>query len=326
MAKPIVYVSRGVTPRILARLSETCEVRGWSGGGRCPADILAQEAAEADAVLGTDGWTAAMLAQGNRVKLIALTSVGFDMVDIPAATARGILVTNTPDVLTETVADLTFALMLAAARRVPESERWMRAGQWKTLGVTPMGRDIHHTTLGIVGMGRIGVAVAERARGFRMQVLYHDFVRREALERDSGYRFVDLPTLLRESDFVSLHVPLLPETTKLIGAKELALMKPTAFLINASRGPVVDETALIAALRDGRIAGAGLDVFETEPIRLDNPLLAMENVVALPHVGSATEATRQAMVELAMDNILAVLVGRPPVTPVNPEALSGTAR
>jgi glyoxylate reductase len=326
MSKPSVYVSRGVTPRILARLSEACEVRGWPGPGRCPTDTLVREAADADAVLGTDSWTAAMLGQVARLKLIALTSVGFDMVDLPAATARGIRVTNTPDVLTETVADLTFALLLAAARRVPESERWMRAGQWKTLGVTPMGRDVHHATLGIVGMGRIGVAVAERARGFHMQVLYYDFVRREALEREFGYRFVDLNTLLTESDFVTLHVPLLPETTKMIGAKELALMKPTAFLVNAARGPVVDEQALIAALTEKRIAGAGLDVFETEPIRLDNPLLAMENVVALPHVGSATEATRQAMLELAIDNVLAVLTGKAPVTPVNPDVLPSLKR
>ena len=263
-----------------------------------------------------------MLDKATRLRLIALTSVGFDMVDVSAATARGILVTNTPDVLTETVADLTFALILAIARRVCETERWLRAGQWHTPGVSPMGRDIHHATLGIVGLGRIGVAVAERARGFHMQVLYSDLVRRQALEQQFGYRFVDLATLLRESDFVSLHVPLLPQTKGMIGAPQFALMKPTAYLINAARGPVVDERALIAALGAGGIAGAGLDVYETEPVEPSNPLLAMENVVTLPHVGSATDATRHAMVDLATDNVLAVLRGQPPLTPVNPDVLS----
>jgi lactate dehydrogenase-like 2-hydroxyacid dehydrogenase len=267
-----------------------------------------------------------MLEQASRLRLVALTAVGFDMVDVAAATARGILVTNTPDVLTESVADLTFAFILAAARRVCETERWMLAGQWKTPGVTAMGRDVHHATLGIVGMGRIGAAVAERARGFHMPVLYFDLVRREGLERQSGYRYVNLETLLKESDFVTLHVPLLPETTGMIGAAQLAMMKPTAYLINAARGPVVDERALIAALQAGQIAGAGLDVYETEPIDASNPLLAMENVVKLPHVGSATGATRQAMVNLATDNLLAVLQGKPPLTPVNPEVLSRLKR
>lgn len=326
MSRPKVYVSRRVDPRVLARLGEVCEVQAWSGPGKCPAEVLANEGGKVDAILGTDRWTAAMMDQASRLRLVALTAVGFDMVDVAAATARGILVTNTPDVLTETVADLTFAFILAAARRVCETERWMLAGQWKTLGVTPMGRDVHHATLGIVGMGRIGAAVAERARGFHMPVLYFDVVRREELERQSGYRYVTLETLLKESDFVTLHVPLLPETTGMIGAAQLAMMKPTAYLINAARGPVVDERALIAALQAGQIAGAGLDVYETEPIDASNPLLAMENVVKLPHVGSATEATRQAMVNLATDNLLAVLQGKPPLTPVNPEVLSRLKR
>jgi glyoxylate reductase len=320
MTKPRVYVSRSVRPEVLARLGEVCEVRTWSGPGRCPAEVLTKEGAGVEAILGTDRWTAAMLGEASRLRLIALTAVGFDMVDVAAATARGVLVTNTPDVLTETVADLTFALLLAAARRVCETERWMRTGQWQTLGVTPMGRDVHHATLGIVGLGRIGAAVAERARGFRMSVLYFDFVRREDLEREFGYRFVPLDTLLRESDFVTLHVPLLPQTSGMIGTAQLAVMKPTAYLINAARGPVVDEQALIAALQAERIAGAGLDVYENEPLHSSSPLLAMENVITLPHVGSATEATRQAMVDLATDNVLAVLQGKPPLTPVNPDA------
>jgi glyoxylate reductase len=287
---------------------------------------LEKETGEAAAVLGTDRWTAAMMDKAPHLRIIALTAVGFDSVDVAAATERGILVTNTAGSLTDTVADLVLALMLNVARRIPESERWLRAGNWRTPGVSPMGRDVHHATLGILGMGRIGAAVADRARGFQMTVLYHDTVRREDLERQHGYRFVNLDTLLRESDFLSLHTALTPETRGMIGESELAKMKPTAFLINTSRGPVVNEGALIAALRAGRPAGAGLDVFETEPIDSENPLLKMENVVLLPHVGSATEATRQAMVDLAADNVLAVLQGKPPLTPVNPEVLSRLRR
>ncbi len=322
MSRPKIYVSREVHPSVLARLGEVGETRAWEGQDRCPADVLEKEVADVDAVLGTHRWTAALMDKASHLRLIALTSVGFDMVDIDAATERDILVTNTPDVLTDTVADLTFALMLAAARRICEMDRWLRAGQWKNAGVTPMAWDIHHATLGVIGLGRIGSAVAHRALGFHMKVLYYDTVRKRDLEQQNGYQFVDRETLLRESDFVTLHVPLLPETKGMMGAAQLALMKPTAFLINTSRGPVVDERALIKALQEGRIAGAGLDVFEKEPVELANPLLKMENVVMLPHVGSATDATREAMLDLAINNVLAVLQGKPPLTPVNPEVLS----
>jgi len=321
MPRPKVYITRGVRPAVLARLGDACETRGWAGPGRCPAEVLEKEVGDVAAVLGTDRWTAELMDKAPNLRIIALTAVGYDSVDVAAATERGIIVTNTAGSLTDTVADLALALMLAVARRLPESERWVRAGNWRTVGVTPMGRDVHHATLGIVGMGRIGAAVADRARGFHMQVLYHDAVRREDLEHRHGYRFVTLVGLLRESDFVSLHTALTPETRGMIGESALAKMKPTAFLINTSRGSVVDEGALIAALQAGRLAGAGLDVFEGEPIDPENPLLKMENVVTLPHVGSATEATRQAMVDLATDNVLAVLRGKPPLTPVNPEVL-----
>jgi lactate dehydrogenase-like 2-hydroxyacid dehydrogenase len=244
------------------------------------------------------------------------------MVDVEAATARDILVTNTPDVLTDTVADLTFALMLSVGRRICEMDRWVRAGQWKDAAGAPMAWDIHHATLGIIGLGRIGSAVARRALAFDMPVLYCDPERKPALERQYGYRYADMNSVLRESDFVSLHVPLLPGTKGLMGPAQFAQMKRTAFLINTSRGPVVDEAALIAALREKRIAGAGLDVFETEPVDMTNPLLKMENVVVLPHVGSATDATRAAMLDLSVNNTLAVLQGKPPLTPVNPEVLS----
>jgi phosphoglycerate dehydrogenase-like enzyme len=185
-----------------------------------------------------------------------------------------------------------------------------------------MGWDVHHATLGILGLGRIGTAVAHRARAFHMPVLYHDAVRREDLERQHGYRFVELDALFQEADFLSVHTPLTPETRGIVGPAVLAKMKPTAYLINTSRGPVVDEAALIEALQAKRLAGAALDVFEKEPIAPENPLLTMENVVLLPHIGSATAATRQAMVDLAVDNVLAVLQGKPPLTPVNPEVLS----
>jgi glyoxylate reductase len=322
MSKPRVFISRAVKPGVLARLGQACESRAWSGTGQCPADVLEKEIADVDAVLGTDRWTAQLMDMARRLRIIALTAVGFDNVDVAAATERGIIVSNTAGSLTDTVADLTFALVLAVARRICEQDRWVRAGHWKTAGVTPMAWDVHHGTLGILGLGRIGAEVAYRGRAFHMRVLYYDTIRRPDLEEEHGYSFVDLDTLLRESDFIVVHTALTPETRGMIGEAQLAKMKPTAFLVNTSRGAVVDERALIRALQEGRIAGAGLDVFEKEPVDPDNPLLKMENVVVLPHVGSATEATRQAMVDLAADNILAVLQGKPPLTPVNPEVLS----
>jgi lactate dehydrogenase-like 2-hydroxyacid dehydrogenase len=322
MSRSRIYVARTVHPSVLARLGAVGETRAWEGPDRCPVEVLEKEIAEVDAVLGTYRWTAAMMDKAPRLRLIALTSVGFDMADIAAATQRNILVTNTPDVLTETVADLTFALMLAASRRICELDRWLRAGQWKDAAVSPMAWDIHHATLGIIGLGRIGSAVARRALAFQMKVLYYDTTRKGELEKQYGCQYVDRETLLRESDVVTLHVPLSPETRGMFGAAQLALMKRSAFLINTSRGPVVDERALISALQAGRIAGAGLDVFEQEPVDLANPLLKMENVVVLPHVGSATAVTRTAMLDLAINNVLAVLQGKPPLTPVNPEVLA----
>ena len=324
MQRPRVYVTREVHPSVLTRLSEVCETRSWAGPGRCPTDRLEKEVADVEAVLGTDPWTAALMDQAPHLRIISLTSVGFDSVDVAAATVRGIVVTNTAGSLTDTVADLVFGLILAAARRVCEMDRWVRAGQWRA--AAPMALDVHHKTLGLVGFGRIGVAVAERARGFQMPVLYHDVIRRQDLEQQFGYRFLDLDSLLSESDFVTIHTALTPETRGMIGEAQIGKMKRTAFLINTSRGPVVDEGALIKALQEGRIAGAGLDVFEKEPIDSGNPLLKMESVVTLPHVGSATEATRRAMVDLAAENVLAVLQGKQPLTPVNPEVLSRLKR
>ncbi len=322
MGKPVVFVTRAVHASVLERLGTVFEVRSWKEKGRCPADVLAKEIEDATAVVGTDDWDEALMARAPRLRHIALTSVGFDMVDLAAANRRKVLVTNTAGSLTDTVADLVFALMLAVGRRVCEMDRWLRAGQWREVAMTPMGRDLHHATLGILGFGRIGVAVAERARGFHMTVLYHDVIRREELERQYGVRYVPKDTLFRDADYVTIHTDLNENTRKLVGPAELKLMKPTAFLINTSRGPIVDEQALIAALQSGQIAGAGLDVFVREPVGMGNPLLKMDNVVLLPHIGSATEATRRAMVELAADNAMAVIQGKPPLTPVNPDVLS----
>lgn len=324
MSKPKAFVTASLDDKLTAYLAETCEVRRWTGEGRCPAEVMEKEILDAEALVGYAPFPAALMDKAPRLRIIATSSVGFDHVEVAAASERGILVTNTPNVLTDTTADLAFALMLAVARRLGEAERYIRAGLWGKVGAGSnsfLGSDVHHATLGVVGLGRIGAAVARRASGFDMKVIYYDFVRQEELERQFGYQFVDLDTLLEQSDFVSLHVPLLPETQGMIGAAQLAKMKPTAFLINAARGPIVDERALIKALREGRIAGAGLDVFEQEPVDPENPLLKMDNVVVVPHVGSATIATRRAMAALAVDNVVAVLQGRPPLTPVNPEVL-----
>jgi glyoxylate reductase len=267
--------------------------------------------------------SAEILAQAPRLHVVANVGVGYDNIDVGACTRRGILVTNTPDVLTEATADLAFALLMAAARRVVEGDRYVREGRWQHwLWNLLWGTDLYRKTLGVYGLGRIGKAVARRARGFSMRILYHDRVRATPeIEQELGAEFVEREALLREADFLTLHVPLTPATQHLIGARELALLKPTAYLINAARGPVVDEAALVEALQSGRIAGAGLDVFENEP-RVHPALLALPNVVLTPHVGSATSETRLAMAMLAADNLLAGLEGRRPPNLVNPEVYS----
>lgn len=253
------------------------------------------------------------------LKVISNYAVGFDNIDVPEATRRGIAVTNTPGVLTETTADLTWALLMAIARRIVEADKFVRKGGWK--GWAPslfLGRDVYGKTLGIVGLGRIGKAVARRAAGFEMKVLYFDVRRDEKAEKELGIRFVSLEELLRESDFVSIHVPLAKETWHLIGEKELRLMKPAAFLVNVARGPIVDEAALIRALREHWIAGAALDVYEKEPY-VPPELLQLENTVLLPHLGSASVETREKMAMMAVENLLAVLESRIPPNLVNPE-------
>jgi len=259
-----------------------------------------------------------MDASGGTLKAICNSIVGFDNVDLKAATERGIYVTNTPGVLTETVADLTFGLILTAARRIVESDKFLHTGQWRGWGPTQfLGLDVHGKTLGILGLGRIGSAVAKRAKGFDMRVIYYDVVRYEQVEKELGLAFLPLEVVLRESDFISVHVPLISETKHFVSEKELGMMKETAFLINTSRGPVIDEEALIKALKSGEIRGAALDVWDPEPPKIDNPLLKMDNVVALPHIASASVETRTRMIEMAIENLNAILRGKTPPNLVN---------
>jgi len=293
-------------------------VTTYRGPQPMPRAALAAGLRRADGALTllTDRIDAALLAAAPRLRVVANSAVGFDNVDLQAAAARGIAVTNTPDVLTEACADLTFALLLAAARRVAEGDRLIRAGRWR--GWDPallLGTEVHGATLGLVGLGRIGTAVARRARGFGMRVLYYQ--RHLAARPPAGVTRVPLARLLATADFVSIHVPLTPATRHLLGVRELARMKRSAILVNTSRGAVVDERALTRALVSGRIAGAGLDVFAHEP-RVPRALRSRPNVVLTPHVASATSATRRRMAVLAARNLAAVLAGRRPPNPVVP--------
>jgi len=252
------------------------------------------------------------------LKVVSNVAVGYNNIDLAAARRHGVVVTNTPDVLTETTADFAWALLMAAARRVVDADRYARSGEWKTWKWDLLwGQDVHGKTLGVLGFGRIGRAVARRAGGFGMRILYHDALRADgAAERELRATYVDRATLLRESDFVSVHTPLMPETRHLIDETALRTMKKTAILVNAARGPIVDEAALVRALGEGWIAGAGLDVFEEEP-KIHPGLLPLRNVVLAPHIASASHDTRLGMATLAVRNCLAVLEGKAPLTPVS---------
>lgn len=290
-----------------------------------PRAILLEEVKGADAVLSmlTEAMDAEVFdAAGPQLKIVANMAVGYNNIDVPAATARGIAVSNTPDVLTETTADLAFALILATARRLSESERFLRSGRWSSWSPTFMlGVDVYGKTLGIYGLGRIGQAVARRAQAFNMKVIYHNRTRLpEGEERELGVAYVDFPTLLAESDILSPHCPLTEETRHAFNAAVFRAMKKSAIFVNTTRGPVVDEAALAAALHAGEIFAAGLDVYEEEP-NVHPDLLTVENIVLLPHIGSSTLETRSAMANLAAENIIAVLRGEKPPTCVNGEVL-----
>ncbi len=323
---PRAYVTRRIADQALALIQAHAEVEVWpEAEAAVPREEILAHVRDADGLLSllTDRIDAEVMEAGPRLRVISNFAVGVDNVDVAAATARRILVCSTPGVLTETTADLTWAVLLAAARRIPEAERYLRDGRWRAWSPQLMlGQDVHGATLGIIGFGRIGQAVARRAQGFAMRVLYHDPERKPELEAALGAQYVDLGTLLRQSDFVCIHTPLTEQTRGLIGRAELAKMKPTAILINTARGPVVDQGALAEALRERRLAGAGLDVFAEEPLPMDDPLLALDNVVLLPHIGSASVATRTRMAMMAAENLIAGMNGERPPYPVNPEVLS----
>jgi glyoxylate reductase len=314
------FITRVLPDEALAIARAAADIEVWPEELPPPRNLLLAKAADADGLLCllTDRIDAELLDRAPRLRVVSQMAVGYDNIDVAACIARGVRVGNTPGVLTETTADLAFALLMAAARRIPESERYLREGHWQTW--SPMlltGPDIHHATLGIVGLGRIGYEVARRARGFEMRILYSNRTPNEAAERDFGAVRVELDMLLAESDFVSIHTPLTPETRHLIGAAEFSKMKPSAIFVNTARGPVVDQQALYEALRDRRIAAAGIDVFETEPLPIDDPLLTLDNAVLVPHIGSASIATRTKMAVLAARNLVAGLRGDPLPHPVN---------
>ena len=319
-----VAVTRVIPEAGLRLLREATEMRLWEDELPPSPEQLAALLSGCDGALTllTDIIDGEVLDREPRLKVISNFAVGFDNVDVPAATERGVAVCNTPGVLTETTADFAFTLLMAAARRIVEGADYVRAGRWKTWGPTLLlGRDLTGATLGIVGFGRIGREVAKRARGFDMTILIYDEYRDEAAEREYGVTFRPLDDLLRESDFVTLHVVLSDETTGMIGSRELGLMKPEAILVNAARGPVVDTDALTAALQDGTIGGAALDVTDPEPLPANHPLIALPNALVVPHMASASVATRDKMAVLAAQNLLAVLNGEEPPGIVNPEVL-----
>jgi glyoxylate reductase len=322
--KPKIYVTRLLPGEAMDRIRSFCEVDLWDGDLPPPREVLLEKIPEVEGLLCllTDRIDAELLNKATKLRVISNYAVGFDNIDVPEATRRGILVTNTPGVLTETTADFAFALMMAAGRRIVEGDKQVRDGKWKTWGPLILrGQDIHGATLGIVGLGRIGTAVAIRAKGFGMKLLYHDPKREMATEAKLGIEHVSFDRLLAESDYITIHVNLTPETHHLIGSKELSKMKRTAILVNTARGPIIDNMALYHALRHGEIAFAALDVTEPEPIPPNHPLLTLNNVIVTPHIASASVTTRAEMGLMAADNLIAGLKGEMPPNPVNPEVM-----
>jgi gluconate 2-dehydrogenase len=321
---PKILVTRAFFAETLTELRTRFTVQdNQQSDARCSPEELRRFLGDKDGVMLalSDKIDAAALDAAPRLKAVCNVAVGYNNIDVAACTARGILVTNTPGVLDESTADLTWALLLAAARRLPEAERFLRSGQWAGWKNDQfLGVDVHGATLGIIGLGRIGQAVARRAQGFSMQTLYFNRRRLDpAVERSLGVKYTPMSRLLRQADFVSINVPYSAATHHLIGAREIALMKPGAILVNAARGGIVDDAALIAALKGRKIAGAGLDVFEGEP-NFAPGFLELDNVAVVPHIGSATRATRLKMVQLAAKNLTAILAGKRPPNLLNPEA------
>jgi glyoxylate reductase len=324
MTKPKVYVSRILAEEGLSLLRDDVELNVWQEKELMPRETQMQLFADCDGLLTTTDVNVdeALLEACPAVKVVSNYGVGFDNIDVVTCTAFGVVAGNTPGVLTETTADLAFTLILVAARRAVEMAEWVKQDQWtSTRGVLEnLGTDVHHATLGIIGLGRIGSEVARRATGFNMKILYHDLKRNSRFEKELGVVHAGKAELLRQSDFVSLHLPLSEETHHFIGENELKLMKPSAILVNSSRGEVVDQTALLTALENRQIAGAGLDVTDPEPMRANNPLLGLPQVTVLPHIGSATRETRAKMTEMAAQNLILALSGKPMISCINPEA------
>ncbi len=322
MVKPLVFVTRRLPGGALDVLAEHTNLQVWEEELPPPREEMLRRAARCHGLITllTDRVDEELLERATHLVTVSNMATGFDNIDIAGASRHNVLVTRTPGVLSETVADFTFALLLAVARRITEAERYVHAGRWKTWGPsTLLGRDVFGATLGIVGLGGVGAEVAKRARGFGMRIVYHDRIRKPALERRYRLTFLALNDLLRQSDFVTLHSALTPETRGLISRRELCLMKESAILINTGRGPLVDQKALYEALKSERIAGAALDVTDPEPISADDPLLALDNAVVVPHIASASVATRSRMAMLAGENLLTALGGRLPKDTVNRE-------
>ena len=325
LMKPKVYVTRRIPEAGLRILQRFCEVVYRDEVPPPSREELLEAVKDVDALYCTlnEKIDKELLDRAEKLRVVGTMSVGVDHIDVEYATSKGIYVVHTPGVLTETVADHAWALLLAAARRVAEADDMIRRGEW-TIPWAPtmlLGHDVYGKVLGIIGLGRIGYAVARRARGFDMKILYYDIVRRPEAEKELGAEYTTLDDLLRRSDFVTIHVPLTPETRKLIGERELKLMKKTAILVNTARGPIVDQKALTKALSEGWIAAAGLDVFEKEPIDPNDPLLRLRNVVLTPHIGSASHDTRNKMAEMAAEGIVKVLKGEKPENLYNPDVM-----
>jgi glyoxylate reductase len=324
-SKARVFVSREIPERAIAMLREKFEVEVNPDDRVLTPSELRDHLKAANGLVCqlSDKINEELLTAAPQLKISSNVAVGFDNVDLAAASCHGVMITNTPEVLTDTTADFAFALLMAVARRVVEGDRFVRDGKFSEWRMDLMlGHDVHHATLGNLGLGRIGQGVARRAMGFSMRVLYNDEIRQPAeVEREIGVQFVSRETVLREADFVSLHVPLTPATRHYIGREQLALMKPSAILVNTSRGPVIDEQALVEALKSGKLGGAGLDVFEFEP-KVNPDLLRMDNVVLAPHIASASHATRERMATLAAENCIAGLVGKIPANLVNRDVLA----
>lgn len=326
--QPKVFVAAHIPEAGTDLLKSHFELDIWTDEAPPDRQTFLDRIADREAVIAIPGKSTAMdreaLDNAPGLKVISSYSVGYDHIDVAEATRRGILVTNTPDVLTDATADIAFGLLLMAARRMGEGERMIRTGNWKHWGPrTLLGQQVTGASLGIVGLGRIGAAVARRARGFSMKLFYTGRSRNAQMEKELGITFLSMEEILRRCDFISLHCPLTPQTTGLIGEAELRTMKPHSILINTSRGPVVDTQALCRALREGWIAGAGLDVFDREPLPMDSPLLEFENVVLEPHIGSASRQAREAMAVMAAENLLAAMTGKRTPQLVNPEAWKG---